>query len=107
MKTNILDVAQSAPTRLTQGDESAFSGPFSPYGIRLLFTGFGLTNSYVGVMNADGSNPVNLSNQPNVDDGFPACSPDGSQVAFTSRRDGNNEIYIMNADPAHYKRTRR
>jgi Tol biopolymer transport system component len=28
----------------------------------------------------------------------PAWSPDGKRIAFTSTRDGNNEIYLMNAD---------
>ncbi len=100
----LLDGTQSTLTPLTLGDESAFSGPFSPDSTRILFTGFGLTHSYVGRMNADGSNPVNLTNQPNSDDGFPAWSPDGRQVAFTSRRDGNHEIYIVNADGSNPKR---
>ena len=29
---------------------------------------------------------------------FPAWSPDGSKIAFESGRDGNLEIYVMNAD---------
>lgn len=28
----------------------------------------------------------------------PSFSPDGSKIAFTSDRDGNDEIYVMNAD---------
>lgn len=100
----VLNIARLTVNPLTQGDESAFSGPFSPDGSRILFTGFGLTNSYVGVMNADGSKPANLSNQPNADDGFSTWSPDGNQIAFTSRRDGNNEIYIMNADGSNPRR---
>ena len=28
----------------------------------------------------------------------PAWSPDGRKLAFVSRRDGNSEIYVMNAD---------
>ena len=31
-------------------------------------------------------------------DGLPAWSPDGSRIAFTSVRDGNEELYVMNAD---------
>ncbi len=31
-------------------------------------------------------------------DGFPAWSPSGGQIALLSARDGNPEIYIMNAD---------
>lgn len=31
-------------------------------------------------------------------DGYPQLSPDGTKVAFYSDRDGNAEIYVMNAD---------
>jgi Tol biopolymer transport system component len=48
-------------------------------------------------MDADGSNPVNLTDNP-ADDYFPAWSPDGTRIAFVSYRDGNPEIYVMNAD---------
>ncbi len=54
-------------------------------------------NREIYVMNADGSNQVNLTNSP-ADDRWPAWSPDGQQIAFTSTRDGNEEIYKMNAD---------
>ncbi len=32
------------------------------------------------------------------EDVFSAWSPDGTKIAFTSDRDGNFEIYVMNAD---------
>ncbi|MGB9669477.1 MAG: TolB family protein, partial [Anaerolineales bacterium] len=100
----LLMVGRTTPLILTQGQNGYFSGPFSPDGNRLLFTGFGLTNSYVGMMNSDGSNPVNLTNQTNSDDAFPAWSFDGSQIIFTSNRDGNNEIYVMDILGGHLKR---
>ena len=31
-------------------------------------------------------------------DCFPAWSPDGSKIAFTSDSDGDYEVYVMNAD---------
>jgi Tol biopolymer transport system component len=99
-----LDLTDKSVIQLTTNDSNTFPGPFSPNGALLLFTGFGLTHSYVGVMNADGSNIKNLSNRPNTDEGFPTWSPDGLQIAFTSRMDGNNEIYIMNVDGTGVKR---
>lgn len=45
------------------------------------------------VMNADGSDVIQLTDD-DADDGFPAWSPDGSRIAFTSRGD----IYVMNVD---------
>ena len=48
------------------------------------------------VMNADGTNTIRLTN--NIDfDRSPSWSPDGEKIAFTSDRDGNTEIYVMNA----------
>jgi TolB protein len=35
---------------------------------------------------------------------LPAVSPDGTKVAFTSNRDGNSEIYIMNVDGSNMRR---
>jgi Tol biopolymer transport system component len=55
------------------------------------------------------SNPDIFALDPNVngwinltenkkDDMFPDWSPDGTKIAFMSRRDGNGEIYVMNSD---------
>jgi putative hemolysin len=90
-------------SRLTQGEAGSIAGPWSPDGQRIVYTSFGLTTSDIWVINADPlagavGSPVNLTNTPEVDEGFPAWSPDGMHIAFTSRCDGNNEIYVMNAD---------
>ena len=54
-------------------------------------------NWEIYVMNADGTNPVNLTNHPEGDLA-PAWSPDGTKIAFSSDRDGNSEIYEIDAD---------
>ena len=56
-------------------------------------------DSEIYVMDADGSNQINLTNDPAADDAQPALSPDGSQIAFVSNRDSSrNAIYVMKAD---------
>jgi class 3 adenylate cyclase len=54
-------------------------------------------NRDVFVINADGSGLTQLTADA-AEDIEPTWSPDGSRIAFTSRRDGNREIYVMNAD---------
>ena len=48
-------------------------------------------------MNADGSGQRNLTRH-SGHDSAPAWSPDGRKIAFTTKRDGNFEVYVMNAD---------
>jgi TolB protein len=50
------------------------------------------------VINADGTNRVVLTNNPDDDDESPSWFPDASKITFTSRDSGGNQIYEMNAD---------
>jgi TolB protein len=54
-------------------------------------------DSEIYLIDADGSNPVNLTNNP-AEDLAGAISPDGTRIAFTTDRTGNFEIYVMNVD---------
>ncbi len=48
-------------------------------------------------MNADGSGQTNLTQNP-AHDNLPDWSPDGSEIAFETDRDGDFEIYVIGAD---------
>ncbi len=64
----------------------------------LTFMGRDLDQSWrIYVMNADGSDVTALSPE-EVDDTAPVWSPNGRKIAFVSQRDGNREIYVMDAD---------
>ncbi len=66
---------------------------------KILFVSSRDGNPEVYVMNADGTNATNLTDDPSSDTS-PAWSPNGKKVAFVSDRDGNSEIYLMNANGA-------
>lgn len=66
--------------------------------------GFNTTGANdVYLLYSDGGLARNLSNHA-ADDGSPAFSPDGKQIAFTSVRDGKPQIYIVNADGTGLRR---
>ena len=48
------------------------------------------------LMNSDGTHVTRLATA--VNSGAPAFSPDGTQIAFASDRDGDFDIYVMNTD---------
>jgi dipeptidyl aminopeptidase/acylaminoacyl peptidase len=66
----------------------------------------GLKRSDIYAIDVDASQEKRLTDSPGLD-GFPAWSPDGERIAFTSSRDGNWEIYVMDSDGAHQRRLTR
>ncbi|MDE0300679.1 MAG: DPP IV N-terminal domain-containing protein [Candidatus Poribacteria bacterium] len=65
---------------------------------RIAFTFYSQPDfSDVYVMDADGGNRENLTNNPAYDYD-PDWSPDGTKIAFTSTRNGGSQIFVMDAD---------
>lgn len=50
-----------------------------------------------------GGDPERLTDSPG-DDRAPVYSPDGTRIVFDSTRDGNTEIYVMDADGSNQRR---
>lgn len=90
-------------TRMTVSSGTDTYARWSPDGSRIAFTSNRDGNYEIYVMNANGSNVLNLSNHPATDQ-FPAWSPDGQSLVFMSDRDGNQEIYSMKQDGSQQTR---
>lgn len=70
---------------------------WSPDGSQMLFHSERDGNSEIYIMNADGTNQRNISNNPALDR-VPRFTADGEQVVFRSERNGDSEIFIMNVN---------
>ena len=77
--------------------------PFwSPDGTKIAFRTDRDGNEEIYMMNADGTNPINLTNDP-ARDGEPKWSPDGTRILFSSWRSGEALLYVMDADGLNQK----
>ncbi len=93
----VRDYAGSSPVRLTFNTEHEFHPRWSPDGRLIAFTS--LDGDYdVHVMNADGSNSINLTNDISYDDIFQDWSPDGTRILFSSDRGGTDDLWTMSSD---------
>ncbi len=74
---------------------------WSPDGARIAFKTNRDADFEIYVMNANGPEQTNLTNDTAVNDTAPAWSLDGKQIIFRSDRDGKRfeyKLYVMNAD---------
>lgn len=73
-------------------------GGTTPTG-HIAFTSARLTGSRaLFIMDASSGTSAPVSSQAGVTNDYPALSPDGTKIAFSSTRDGNYEIYLINID---------
>lgn len=101
----VMNADGSGQTRLTDitsicvntSNCSVWEPAWSPDGSKIAFRSAHGGDAEIYVVDSDGTNQVNLTNNSASDIG-PSWSPDGTKIIFSSNRDGNSEIYLMNAD---------
>ena len=85
------------PIRLTDGVWDR-DPAWSPDGRKIAFAGYPeKLNFEIYVIDADGKNQTRLTNNFGGDK-HPSWSPDGQKIAFRSQKDGNGDIYVMDAE---------
>ena len=97
----------SEPTRITTDDAVDDQPTWSPDGARIAFRSWRDGDSEIYAVNLDMTD-LNMTDLDMTDlarltsspgsDTRPSWSPDGARILFSSTRDDNQEIYVMNAD---------
>jgi Tol biopolymer transport system component/DNA-binding winged helix-turn-helix (wHTH) protein len=100
----VMDADGGNQVRLTRNNSIDSTATFSPDGSLIAFasnrdTGppYNPYNLDIYLMNIDGSNVRRIVDDPEYDVG-PQWSPDGSKILFVTGRNGNFDVYEMNAD---------
>ena len=89
-----LDLSKGVVTLLTHGSNYRDEDPrWSPDGAKIAFKSNRANGAYdIYVMNADGSNPVRITDHA-ANDHDPAWMPDGQSLIFMSERDSRGDLY--------------
>lgn len=98
-------------TALTNTPVSEFFPKWSPDGTQLVFHGYPpdsqvtqiYTMDIAKALAGDDDAITRLTDQP-TNDGFASFSPTGEEIVFVSERDGNSELYLMDADGSNVRR---
>jgi len=94
----LMDADGSNLTRLTTNLASDTFPSWSPDGSKIIYA----SNANIQTIAPDGTGIVQLTTTGM--DGDASYSPDGTKILFQSDRDGNTEIYVMDADGSNATR---
>ncbi len=91
-------------TQLTEFEGWASGADYCTKNGKIAFTGAREENGNIYIMNADGSDLVQLTNLPDSIQTSPSWSPDCKRIAFVSSYSGKPQIYVINVDGSGMRR---
>jgi TolB protein len=94
----VQQLASGRVTRLTNNLAYDGAPTWSPDGKFLAFESYRAGDLDIWRMNADGSNPVNLTASEPAYDYGPAWSPQGNWIAYTSWSTGHKQLFLVSPD---------
>ncbi|MEK7813712.1 MAG: DPP IV N-terminal domain-containing protein, partial [Candidatus Desantisbacteria bacterium] len=105
----IIDIETMQQQSIITSAATYSSLSFSPDGQRIAFVNkLGEQDENIFLIDVNGSNTINLTGSSSTGSSSrnhsPTFSPDGLRIAFVSGRDGNENVYIMDADGEHQGR---
>jgi Tol biopolymer transport system component len=89
---------------LISSSKSDSAAQYAPEGKRITFRSDRSGSFEIWACEADGSNPVQLTNFGGPQAGSPCWSPDGRQIAFDARPEGNPDIFVISAEGGRPRR---
>jgi len=99
----LLTAATHAPAAGPSFQEQLHGSPF-----KIAYETYVNDNWEIFVMNADGSNPVNLTQTPTEHEHYPQVSPDGTKICFSvdqgEGRDAVRSLWVMDSDGRNRKK---
>ncbi|HEY6072825.1 MAG TPA: NBR1-Ig-like domain-containing protein, partial [Anaerolineales bacterium] len=110
--TFISDITTGASQQFSAIPENATDPAWSPDGTHIVYDAYTDPSQQIRdlyLVNVDGSNPVQLTNTPNINEVLPAWSPDGTQIAFSAAQYApdavglEGDIYVINVDGSNQR----
>ena len=110
----IMDADGSNQRNLTNNLADEYEPAWSPDCEKIAFISDREGNLSIFIMNKDGSNQKRLTKNGVISEDqnyiwleAPAWSPDGTKIAFTSKKNGSYQIYVMDADGSNQRKLTR
>lgn len=84
--------------QLTNNPGHDFWAMFSNNGKKIIYSAFIGETREIYLMDSDGSNKINITDDLDAKAWYPLFSPNGKKISIISDRDGYNDVYVMNLD---------